>query len=184
AVGHEQAEHVALAEPAGRERRRSSRDAPGELPVRQRPAARPVDQGGLVAESGRPLQHQVMQGDVGHRDVGIRTPEDHGEPLRGLYYRTFHLGGTPVRFRTTALPAAIAAGPLSAQAPRFEITVSPALRSTAVTGRVYGFVSRRNDEEPRLQVHHGGGGTSFLGSDAVALPPRRVGRRAGPATRP
>ena len=79
-----------------------------------------------------------------------------------------------MRFRTTALPAAIAAGPLSAQAPRFEITVSPALRSTAVTGRVYVFVSRRNDEEPRLQVHHESDCTPFFGVDVSALAPGAV----------
>src|SRR2546430_10549839 len=37
-----------------------------------------------VAEPGRPLQHEVVQGDVGHRDVGMPAPEDHDRPSRAI----------------------------------------------------------------------------------------------------
>src|SRR3989442_6143579 len=83
---------------------------------------------------------------------GLRKIMERLTPPRSLYYRTFLPGGTPVRFSTTALLALVAAAPLAAQGPRVEITVSPAVRNTPVAGRVYVFVSRRNDEEPRLQV--------------------------------
>src|SRR2546426_2296382 len=105
---------------------------------------------------------------------GLRKIMERLTPPRSLYYRTFLPGGTPVRFCTTALLALVAAAPLAAQGPRFEITVSPAVRNSPVTGRVYVFVSRRNDEEPRLQVHHESDCTPFFGVDVSALAPDAV----------
>jgi hypothetical protein len=70
-----------------------------------------------------------------------------------------------------ALSAAASSTHLSAQGPRFEVGVSPELRPTPVTGRVYVFVSRRDDEEPRLQVHHESDCTPFFGVDVSALAP-------------
>src|SRR2546427_10851901 len=81
-VGREQAQHVALLEAARRESRRNAIGPASERGVREDPAARPVDQRGLGAALGRPLEHQAMQSDVGHRDVGMRTPEDHGTRAR------------------------------------------------------------------------------------------------------
>src|SRR2546422_5011720 len=40
--------------------------------------------------------------------------------------------------------------------------------------RSYVFVSRRNDEEPRLQVHHESDCTPFFGLDVSALAPDAV----------
>lgn len=59
------------------------------------------------------------------------------------------------------------ASPAAAQ--RVEIRVSPALQATPVTGRVYVFVSRDNDVEPRLQVRHESDCTPFFGVDVTAL---------------
>src|SRR3989442_3524863 len=105
---------------------------------------------------------------------GLRKIMERLTPPRSLYYRTFLPGGTPVRFSRPGLRALVAAGPLAAQGPRVEITVSPAVRNTPVAGRVYVFVSRRNDEEPRLQVHHESDCTPFFGVDVSALAPDAV----------
>src|SRR5256885_2749309 len=59
------------------------------------------------------------------------------------------------------------ASPAAAQ--RVEIRVSPALRATPVTGRMYVFVSRGADAEPRLQVRHESDCTPFFGVDVTAL---------------
>src|SRR5947207_14241358 len=60
------------------------------------------------------------------------------------------------------------ASPAAAQ--RVEIRVAPALRATPVTGRMYVFVSRGDDAEPRLQVRHESDCTPFFGVDVTALP--------------
>ena len=59
--------------------------------------------------------------------------------------------------------------PAVAQGPRVEITVAAALRAAPVTGRVYLFVSRGDDVEPRLQVRHESDCTPFFGVDVTAL---------------
>jgi len=84
-----------------------------------------------------------------------------------------------VRFCNLAVVAAVAVCPLAAQGPgpggpRFEISVRAELRNTPVTGRVYVFVTRRDDEEPRLQVHHESDCTPFFGVDVNALAPGTV----------
>ncbi len=86
-----------------------------------------------------------------------------------------------MRFCKLAVVAAVAVSPLTAQqpgrggpGPRFEISVRAELRNTPVTGRVYVFVSRRDDEEPRLQVHHESDCTPFFGVDVSALAPGTV----------
>ncbi|HVH10631.1 MAG TPA: alpha/beta hydrolase-fold protein [Gemmatimonadales bacterium] len=83
---------------------------------------------------------------------------------------------------TTALPLLAlavllprAARPAAAQGPRVEIAVAPALRSEPVTGRMYVFVTRHNDVEPRLQVRHESDCTPFFGVDVATLPPGRPG---------
>src|SRR5216110_1046618 len=60
------------------------------------------------------------------------------------------------------------ASPAAAQ--RVEIRVSPALRATPVTGRMYVIVSRGDDAEPRLQVRHESDCTPCVGVDVTALP--------------
>ena len=77
AVRREKAEHVALLEALTVESRGDVLDSRGELRVRQRAAAWPVDQGGLVAKGARLGEHKAMQRDVRHPHVGIRTAEDH-----------------------------------------------------------------------------------------------------------
>ena len=86
-----------------------------------------------------------------------------------------------MRFCKLVVVTAVAVSPLTAQqlgrggpGPRFEIGVRAELRNTPVTGRVYVFVSRRDDEEPRLQVHHESDCTPFFGVDVSALAPGAV----------
>ena len=74
-----------------------------------------------------------------------------------------------MRLATLASLVTVAlASPAVAQ--RVEIRVSPALRATPVTGRMYVFVSRGDDAEPRLQVRHESDCTPFFGVDVTALP--------------
>src|SRR5439155_9181244 len=84
--------------------------------------------------------------------------------------------GAPVRLCKLVVVAVLAVSPLTAQqpgrggpGPRFEIGVRAELRNTPVTGGVYVFVSRRDDEVPRLQVHHESDCTPFFGVDVRAL---------------
>ena len=79
-----------------------------------------------------------------------------------------------MRFCNLTVAAAVAVSPLAAQGPRFEISVRAELRNTPVTGRAYVFVTRRDDEEPRLQVHHESDCTPFFGVDVSALAPGTV----------
>ena len=74
-----------------------------------------------------------------------------------------------MRLATLAsLVIAAFAAPSAAQ--RVEIRVSPALRAAPATGRMYVFVSRSDDAEPRLQVRHESDCTPFFGVDVTALP--------------
>lgn len=59
----------------------------------------------------------------------------------------------------------------AAQGPRFEITVPAGLRSAALTGRVYVFISSKQDEEPRLGDKGESDCVPFYGVDVDALPP-------------
>jgi hypothetical protein len=76
--------------------------------------------------------------------------------------------------RPLALAVALA-GPLprtlGAQGPRVEISVPAAVRAEPLTGRVYVFVTRRAEIEPRLQVRHESDCIPFFGVDVTALPP-------------
>jgi len=75
-----------------------------------------------------------------------------------------------LRSATLLLLLALAGGsPARAQGPRVEITVPAALRAGPVTGRMYLFVSRGDDVEPRLQVRHESDCTPFFGVDVTAL---------------
>jgi hypothetical protein len=79
-----------------------------------------------------------------------------------------------LRFVTVAAivaPALTASRPLAAQGPRVEITVPAALRAVPVTGRMYVFITRHDDVEPRLQVRHESDCTPFFGVDVTALAP-------------
>ena len=79
-----------------------------------------------------------------------------------------------MRLATLASLVTVAlASPAAAQ--RVEILVSPALRATPVTGRMYVFVSRGDDAEPRLQVRHESDCTPFFGVDVTALPAATAG---------
>jgi hypothetical protein len=75
-----------------------------------------------------------------------------------------------VRFRSFVVLALIAAAPAGAQGVRFEVRVAGSVRATLVTGRVYVFVSRTNEAEPRLGVHHESDCVPFFGVDVTALP--------------
>ena len=75
--------------------------------------------------------------------------------------------------RLASLVTVALASPAAAQ--RVEILVSPALRATPVTGRMYVFVSRGDDAEPRLQVRHESDCTPFFGVDVTALPAATAG---------
>ena len=71
-----------------------------------------------------------------------------------------------------ALPLALALAPRApAQGQRLEVRVPAALRGTPLTGRVYVFVTRHADVEPRLQVRHESDCTPFFGVDVTALAP-------------
>jgi hypothetical protein len=71
-----------------------------------------------------------------------------------------------------ALPLALALAPrASAQGQRVEVRIPAALRGTPLTGRVYIFVTRHADTEPRLQVRHESDCTPFFGIDVTALAP-------------
>jgi hypothetical protein len=75
-----------------------------------------------------------------------------------------------LRCTTLALLLALIGGaPAAAQGPRVEITVAAAVRAAPVTGRMYVFVSRGDDVEPRLQVRHESDCTPFFGVDVAAL---------------
>ena len=82
-----------------------------------------------------------------------------------------------MRFGTAAsLVALAAAGPVPAVAQaRFELTVPAAMRATPVTGRMYVFVARHEDVEPRLQVRHESDCTPFFGVDVTQLAPGTPG---------
>ena len=69
-----------------------------------------------------------------------------------------------------AFPAALAA-----QGPRVEITVPAAVRGAPLTGRMYVFVTRHDDVEPRLQVRHESDCTPFFGVDVTDLAPGAPG---------
>ena len=75
---------------------------------------------------------------------------------------------TVVAIPTVALALAQQA---ATQGPRVEITVPAALRAAPVTGRMYVFVTRHDDVEPRLQVRHESDCTPFFGVDVTALAP-------------
>ncbi len=75
--------------------------------------------------------------------------------------------------RLLTLGLALAAPPAAAQRPRgaaFDVVISPALRTEAVTGRVFVMLARDSTSEPRLQA---GGVVSvpFFGKDVEALRP-------------
>jgi hypothetical protein len=73
-----------------------------------------------------------------------------------------------LRLATLASLVTVAlASPAAAQ--RVEIRVAAALRATPVTGRMYVFVSRSDDVEPRLQARHESDCTPFFGVDVTAL---------------
>src|SRR5207245_9212504 len=83
------------------------------------------------------------------------------------------------------LPSATRARPITlavalprhaaSQGPRVEITVPASLRGTPVTGRMYLFVARHDDVEPRLQVRHESDCTPFFGVDVTQLAPAAPG---------
>src|SRR2546429_429207 len=86
----------------------------------------------------------------------------------------------PLRFATIApiivvpfafSPHVAAQSPQRPQGPRVEITVPAALRAAAATGRMYVFVTRHDDVEPRLQVRHESDCTPFFGVDVTQLAP-------------
>lgn len=71
-----------------------------------------------------------------------------------------------------ALAPALALAPcVPAHAQRFEVKVPAAVRGTPLTGRVYVFITRHDDIEPRLQVRHESDCTPFFGVDVTALAP-------------
>jgi hypothetical protein len=70
-----------------------------------------------------------------------------------------------------ALAAIAITRPASAQGPRFEITIPAALRNTPLTGRVYVFISSKQDEEPRLGDHGESNCVPFYGVDIDQLAP-------------
>ena len=77
-----------------------------------------------------------------------------------------------MRFVTLALLIHLASAfRAAAQGPRVEITVAAAGRGAPLTGRMYLFVSRSDDVEPRLQVRHESDCTPFFGVDVTALAP-------------
>jgi hypothetical protein len=78
-------------------------------------------------------------------------------------------------YRLALLVALATASRAAAQGPRVEIVVPAALRAAPATGRLYVFVARRNDVEPRLQVRHESDCTPFFGVDVTALPAGTAG---------
>jgi hypothetical protein len=64
-------------------------------------------------------------------------------------------------------------GRLAAQraAVRFEVTIPATLRPEPATGRMYVFITRHDDTEPRLQVHHESDVVPFFGVDVTNLAP-------------
>jgi hypothetical protein len=73
----------------------------------------------------------------------------------------------------TALATVAIARPAIAQGggPRFEITIPASLRATPLTGRVYVFISTKQDEEPRLGDHGESNCVPFYGVDVDSLQP-------------
>ena len=78
--------------------------------------------------------------------------------------------GTPRTLGLVAI-ASILAGPFTARAQRVEITLAPSVASQPVTGRVFFFLTRVNDREPRLQAGSYFGSVPFFGVDVDALRP-------------
>jgi putative esterase len=62
--------------------------------------------------------------------------------------------------------------PATGRGLRVEVTVPPALRNEAITGRVYVMIAKTNEREPRLQI--GRTGTPLFGRDVDMLPPGRA----------
>ena len=79
-VGHEDGQDVALGEPAGGKAGGEGAHALRELGVGDLAAAGPVDQGGLVAEFGGVLQHEVADRDVWDLHVGLYRLSAHISP--------------------------------------------------------------------------------------------------------
>ena len=75
----------------------------------------------------------------------------------------------------TAAALASPAGAQGSQGPRVEITVPTTPRGAPVTGRMYVFVTRHDDVEPRLQVRHESDCTPFFGVDVAQLAPGTPG---------
>ena len=83
-----------------------------------------------------------------------------------------------MRFAPVAAILAVALAvhtPAVAQGPRVEMTVPAAFRATPVTGRMYVFVARHDDVEPRLQARHESDCTPFFGVDVTQLVPGTPG---------
>ena len=74
-----------------------------------------------------------------------------------------------MRIATAAILAVAVSSPALAQGPRIEISVPASLRAAPVTGRMYIFVTRHDDVEPRLQVRHESDCTPFFGVDVTQL---------------
>ncbi|HTR19906.1 MAG TPA: alpha/beta hydrolase-fold protein [Gemmatimonadales bacterium] len=72
---------------------------------------------------------------------------------------------------TVLLAASLVPPTLAAQraAVRFEVTIPASLRAEPATGRVYVFITRRNEVEPRLQMHGESNVPPFFGVDVTNL---------------
>ncbi len=72
---------------------------------------------------------------------------------------------------TLLFPLTLGSIPAAARAQRATITLDRSAASAPVTGRVFLFLSRTNDREPRLQAGSYGGSVPFFGVDVSALAP-------------
>src|SRR5690606_1317929 len=61
--------------------------------------------------------------------------------------------------------------PTAARAQRATITLDESVASAPVTGRVFLFLARTNEVEPRLRAGSYGGSVPFFGADVSALAP-------------
>src|SRR5260370_9622458 len=90
---------------------------------------------------------------------------------RGRHYAALSPGLAVHPVTRVVVALLVTPAPVAAQAARVEISVPAALRAAPLTGRMYVFVTRHADVEPRLQVRGESDCIPFFGVDVTQLAP-------------
>ncbi|MBN8714674.1 MAG: hypothetical protein J0H50_12015 [Xanthomonadales bacterium] len=79
--------------------------------------------------------------------------------------------GSPGASDTTSTPAPTGASGATATGPRFAVSFPASAHSAPITGRVFVFVTRNSEREPRLQINGYNGNIPYFGTDVSQLAP-------------